>query len=171
VLWWADTTTGARQDVTVEHRLGEICARYGPGDVVTRFIGRARQQLLAAGQSPVGSIQVPLVIERPADAPGQTLLPEFSLLKGDLLLPSPHAGRAAGESWFQRVFDKAKALDARMLQLRVVVRLCRLWRDQGKPKEADRPPRALYESFTEGLATADDVGLPAVVGAAAGPDV
>lgn len=59
VLWWADMTTDPQgQDVTVEHRLDEICARYGPGEVVTRFVERARSVLLAAGQSPVGSIQV-----------------------------------------------------------------------------------------------------------------
>ena len=59
VLWWADLTTGPQgQDVTVEVRLEEICARYGPDDVITRFINRARQVLLAAGQSPYGSIQV-----------------------------------------------------------------------------------------------------------------
>lgn len=59
VLWWADMTTGPQgQDVGVEDRLQEICARYGQGDVVTRFIERARPVLLAAGQSPTGSIQV-----------------------------------------------------------------------------------------------------------------
>lgn len=60
VLWWADMTTGPDgADVRVEDRLSEICARYGPDDVVTRFISRARPVLVAAGQSPVGSIQVP----------------------------------------------------------------------------------------------------------------
>jgi len=60
LLWWADMTTGPQgQDLTVEERLEEIRARYGPDDVVTRFIARARPVLLAAGQSPVGSIQVP----------------------------------------------------------------------------------------------------------------
>jgi hypothetical protein len=59
VLWWADMTTGPRgEDLPVEERLDEICARYGPEDLITRFIGRARSVLLAAGQSPVGSIQV-----------------------------------------------------------------------------------------------------------------
>lgn len=61
VLWWADMTTGPRgEDVTVEDRLAEICERYGPDELVTRFIGRAREVLLKAGQSPVGSIQVPV---------------------------------------------------------------------------------------------------------------
>jgi hypothetical protein len=59
VLWWADMTTAPQgQDVTVEDRLHEICSRYGPDDVITRSIDRARPVLLAAGQSPVGSIQV-----------------------------------------------------------------------------------------------------------------
>ena len=59
VLWWADMTTGPQgQDVTVEDRLEEICVRYGPDEVVTRFINRARPALVAAGQSPYGSIQV-----------------------------------------------------------------------------------------------------------------
>jgi hypothetical protein len=59
VLWWADLTTGPQgQSVTVENRLNEICSRYGPDHVVTRFVGRTRPILLAAGQSPIGSIQV-----------------------------------------------------------------------------------------------------------------
>ena len=59
-LWWADMTTGPQgQDVVVADRLDEICSRYGPSDPVTRFIGRVRVKLLNAGQSPIGSIQIP----------------------------------------------------------------------------------------------------------------
>lgn len=59
VLWWADLTTGPQgQSVTVERRLAEIQRRYGPDDVVSRFIRRAEADLLEAGQSPVGSIHV-----------------------------------------------------------------------------------------------------------------
>jgi hypothetical protein len=58
IVAWADMTTGPTgSTVTVEDRLDEICARYGPDDVVTRFIKRARPVLLAAGQSPSSSIQ------------------------------------------------------------------------------------------------------------------
>ena len=59
VLAWADMTTGpAGATVTVEDRLSEIVARYDEGDPVRAFIDRARPVLLAAGQSPMGSIQV-----------------------------------------------------------------------------------------------------------------
>ncbi len=84
-----------------------------------------------------------------------TLLPEFYLLKGDLLLAIPGASSSGAQSWFQRAFHMAEGLDARMPQLRAAVRLCRLWRSQGKAEEESRVLRAIYETITEGHATAD----------------
>ena len=61
ILWWADLTTSPDgEDVDVTDRLNEICARYGPNDPVTRFVERARDILVDAGQLPIGSIQVPV---------------------------------------------------------------------------------------------------------------
>jgi len=87
--------------------------------------------------------------------PELTLLPEFYLLKGDLLLAVPGTHASDAESWFRRAFDMAKRLDARMSQLRAAVRLCRLSHAQGKAEEGDRALQATYETFTEGDATAD----------------
>ena len=84
-----------------------------------------------------------------------SLLPEFYVLKGELLLAVPNGGGAAAEPWLQRGLDMAGGLDARMLQLRAAIRLSRLWRDQGKAGELSRPLRTIYETFTEGFATAD----------------
>lgn len=57
LIAWADMTTGPTgETVTVEERLAEIESRYGIGDPVTEFIARARAELLAAGQSPSGSM-------------------------------------------------------------------------------------------------------------------
>jgi predicted ATPase len=83
------------------------------------------------------------------------LLPEFYVLKGDLLLVVPNAGGSAAEPWFHRAFTMAENLDARMSQLRAAVRLCRLSRDQDQAGEVSTPLRAIYETFTEGFATAD----------------
>ena len=48
-LWYADLTTGPDgHPVPVEERLAEIERRYGPDDLVTRFIARARPHLVAA---------------------------------------------------------------------------------------------------------------------------
>lgn len=80
-------------------------------------------------------------------------IPEFSMLKGDLLTV---AGAADADSarWFQRAFDGAANRGVRMTQLRAALRLCRLWRTQGRDN-ADRLLRTVYDTFTEGFATAD----------------
>lgn len=47
-LCFCDMTTGPRgQRMTVEERLAEIRERYGPSDVVTRFIERAEPSIVA----------------------------------------------------------------------------------------------------------------------------
>jgi predicted ATPase/class 3 adenylate cyclase len=80
-------------------------------------------------------------------------IPELSLLKGDLLTA---AGAAAADAahWFHRAFDGASDQGARMTQLRAALRLCRLWRSQGTD-DADQLLRSVYDTFTEGFATAD----------------
>jgi hypothetical protein len=47
-LWYADMTTGPDgQRFDVSERLEEIKSRYGPEDVVTRFIRRAQREIIA----------------------------------------------------------------------------------------------------------------------------
>ena len=46
-LWYCDMTTGPQgESVSVEERLTEIRERYGPRDVVTRFVDRAQPELV-----------------------------------------------------------------------------------------------------------------------------
>jgi hypothetical protein len=80
-------------------------------------------------------------------------MPEFSLVKGDLLSVDGPVG-AEAERWFQRAFDLAADYGVQMTQLRAALRLCRLWRSQGRA-DADRLLRGVYDTFTEGFATAD----------------
>ena len=84
-----------------------------------------------------------------------TLVPEFYLLKGDLLLALPQKNGDRAESWLERAYEAAQELDARMSQLRAAMRLCRLWRDQGDEDRGARVLGAVYETFTEGFATLD----------------
>jgi predicted ATPase/class 3 adenylate cyclase len=94
---------------------------------------------------------------------GLPLLPEFYLLKGDLLLVLPEADDESADAWFQRAFDVAQGLDARMSQLRAAVRLCRLSRDQGSAQQGGRVLRAVYEAFTEGFDTIDLIEAKALL--------
>jgi predicted ATPase/class 3 adenylate cyclase len=85
---------------------------------------------------------------------GQTLLPEFYSLKGDLLLLLPGEDGQGAEPWFRRAFDVARDLDARMMQLRAALGLCRSERkrDAQNGKEL---LSAAYATFTEGFTTPD----------------
>ncbi len=59
VLWWADLTTGPEgENLSVEDRLVDIAARYPADHVVAQNVVAIRSVLVAAGQSPVGSIRV-----------------------------------------------------------------------------------------------------------------
>jgi predicted ATPase/class 3 adenylate cyclase len=80
-------------------------------------------------------------------------IPEFSLLKGDMLTVAG-APDADAAYWFQRAFDGAENQGLRMTQLRAALRLCRLWQRQGR-NDADTLLRTVYDTFTEGFATAD----------------
>jgi predicted ATPase len=80
-------------------------------------------------------------------------VPELSLLKGDLLIftGAPDADVAR---LFQQAYDVAGSVGGRMTQLRAGIRLCRLWRSQGRI-DADQLLRGMYDTFTEGFRTAD----------------
>jgi predicted ATPase/class 3 adenylate cyclase len=80
-------------------------------------------------------------------------IPEFSLVKGDLLIVAGGADADAAHL-FQRAFDDAGSGGVRMTQLRAALRLCRLWRSHGRD-DSDRLLRSVYDTFTEGWATVD----------------
>jgi predicted ATPase len=104
-----------------------------------------------AGRVGEGLAMVDEALEISGRGSGTTMLPEFQLLKGDLLALEDGDDP---EPWFQRAFDVAQRLDARMSQLRAAVRLCRLRRNQ-EDATAGARLRAVYDTFTEGFTTAD----------------
>jgi predicted ATPase/class 3 adenylate cyclase len=108
-----------------------------------------------AGEAAEGLTLIDEALEIAGRGSGMTLLPEFHLLRGDLLLLLPHPNRTDAEHWFQRAFDAAQGLDARMPQLRAAVRLCRLRRDREGTEKAGRTLCDVYGTFTEGFTTAD----------------
>jgi hypothetical protein len=97
----------------------------------------------------------PLTRSSPLSGPGALWLPEFLLLKGDLLLALPDANGGAAETWFLRAFEVAQKSDARMPQLRAAIGLCRLQRERGDAKQGSGLLSATYATFTEGFTTPD----------------
>jgi hypothetical protein len=86
---------------------------------------------------------------------GLTLLPEFYSLKGDLLLLLPAANGANAEPWFQRAFDEAENLSARMMQLRAAIGLCRSQSQRGDEQHGRDVLSAVHATFTEGFTAPD----------------
>jgi predicted ATPase len=75
---------------------------------------------------------------------------EFLLLSGEIEPPVSPA-----ETCFQLALDIARHQQAKSLELRATMSLCRLWRRQGKGPAARQMLAELYGWFTEGLTSAD----------------
>lgn len=74
-----------------------------------------------------------------------------------LSLQSPVSSEAAreAEECFLKAIESARQQQAKSLELRAVMRLCRLWRQQDKKNDARHMLSAIYNWFTEGFDTAD----------------
>jgi hypothetical protein len=108
-----------------------------------------------SGRPSEGLGMVEDAIEIAGEGSGLTLLPEFYLLKGNLLLALPEANGSSAGSWLSRAFDVAGGLDARMPQLRAATGLCRSQLEQGPAEQASERLSATYATFTEGFTTPD----------------
>ena len=81
---------------------------------------------------------------------------EIYRLRGELLLSRDgSAGEAEAEACYLKGLAIARQRQARSLELRAVMSLCRLWQRQGKIAEARQLLAETYSWFTEGFETAD----------------
>jgi predicted ATPase len=80
---------------------------------------------------------------------------ELLRLKGEFLLARGADQRPAAEACFRQALDIASRRQAKSLELRVAVRLGRLWQQQDRWHEACELLAPIYGWFTEGFDTAD----------------
>jgi predicted ATPase len=86
---------------------------------------------------------------------------ELYRLTGELLLRQPvgagvkHVSIEEAETCFRQAIDIAHRQYAKSLEVQAVMRLSRLWRQQGKRDEARQLLAEIYGWFTEGFDTAD----------------
>jgi adenylate cyclase len=98
----------------------------------------------------------------------RTYKAEIHRLRGELLLKteSREAGLKAElspEGCFLKAIEVARAQQARSLELRATVSLCRLWQEQGRCEEARQRLAEIYGWFTEGFDTADLIEAKALL--------
>ena len=80
---------------------------------------------------------------------------EIYRLRGSLLLRQTGTHQAEVETWLRQALDVTRRQEAKSLELRAAMSLSRLWRQQGKQKEAHDLLAEVYTWFTEGFDTAD----------------
>ena len=81
--------------------------------------------------------------------------PEVYRTTGEIALRSPKPDVANAEAYFERAIGVAREQEAKSWELRTVTSMARLWRDQGRPKEAYDLLAPVYGWFTEGFDTRD----------------
>ena len=76
-------------------------------------------------------------------------------IAGEVALKSPQPDVARAEACFERALSVARQQHAKSWELRAAMSLARLWRDQGKVRQARELLAPVYRWFTEGFDTRD----------------
>jgi predicted ATPase len=74
---------------------------------------------------------------------------------GEITLKSPEPDIAKAQDYFERALAIARQQQAKSWELRASMSLARLWRDQGKVRQARELLAPVYGWFTEGFDTRD----------------
>jgi predicted ATPase len=80
---------------------------------------------------------------------------EVHRIAGEIELLSPKPDATKAEAYFERALAVARAQQAKSWELRAAMSMARLWRDQGKPRQARELLAPVYGWFTEGFDTLD----------------
>jgi predicted ATPase len=80
---------------------------------------------------------------------------ELHRTAGAIALMLPERDAAKAEAYFERALAIARRQQAKSWELRAAMSLARLWRDQGKLKQARELLAPVYGWFTEGFDTRD----------------
>ena len=108
---------------------------------------------VAAGQYQKGLARADLAIATSSEIGDRWCLPRIHTVRARILRTFGQVDEA--EASLQMALDIAVAQSAKGAQLHVANSLARLWRDQGKPRQARELLAPVYDWFDKGLATVD----------------
>ena len=80
---------------------------------------------------------------------------ELNRTAGEIVRSSQEPDATKAETYFERALAVARQQQAKSWELRAAMSLARLWRDQGKVRQARELLAPVYEWFTEGFDTSD----------------
>jgi predicted ATPase len=81
--------------------------------------------------------------------------PEVNRIAGEIALMQPKPDAWKAEEYFERSLTVARQQQAKSWELRAAMNLARLWRDQGKVRQARELLAPVYGWFREGFDTRD----------------
>ena len=80
---------------------------------------------------------------------------EANRIAGEVALKSPARDTQKAQKYFERALSVARQQQQKSWELRAAMSMARLWRDQGKVREARELLAPVYGWFTEGFDTRD----------------
>lgn len=153
---WANTQLGRSPTKAVEKMQRMMDAYHATGTVLNRtaFLVLFAQACGQAGKSERGLNAVDESI-RLAEKTGELWYQAEALrVKGELLVQH-ETNKTEAEDCLLTASRIANEQQAKMLELRAITGLCRLWRKQGKGKKGQLLLTQIYRAFTEGFETPD----------------
>src|SRR5262249_18352407 len=128
------------------------------------FLTETAEALGRAGDIADGLAVVEEAIAACEQTEGRFVFAELLRVKGELFrLQGAPGAAAAAEDLFRQALDWAWRRGALSGNLRPGTSLARLWRDQGRRKEAQQLLAPIHDHFTEGFETADLKAAKAVI--------
>jgi len=120
------------------------------------FLCALAEGLASTGQVAEGLAAVEEALERSERSEGRWCIAELLRVKGELiLLESAVEAVGEAEDHFRQALDWAGRQGALSWELRAATSLARMWRDQGRGKDARELLTPVFGRFTEGFDTAD----------------
>jgi predicted ATPase len=129
------------------------------------FLCALVEGLAGAGQVAEGLAAVDQALKRSESSGERWCIAELLRVKGELILLENGPGAAAAaEDHFREALDSARRQGALSWELRAATSLARMWRGQGRSKQARELLAPVFDRFTEGFDTADLKATKALLG-------
>ena len=153
---WAVSVQGRPAEGIVQMREGMRAFReIGAGLSYPMFLGALAAAYGHVGQRQRGLRALREAVERMEKTWERRWEAEIYRLQGELLLGGGARDTSQAEASLQHALEVARHQQARSLELRATMSLCRLWQRQGQARQARHVLSEICAWFTEGFDTAD----------------
>jgi predicted ATPase len=152
---WALAQQGRAEDGLAQIRAGLAAWSTSAPTALIQFLTMLAEVCGKVGKVEEGLAVLADALERGKDQGASYCEPEIHRLKGELLLTLAFKSPTDAESCFRQAIASARRQKAKSLELRAVLSLSRLYRQQDKKEETRQMLTEIYGWFTEGLDTVE----------------